>query len=94
MLHVLTALILAILELAPHRLKRVTHGDIGIFMGMPIGVIMLRDEMGAPGRDLNANLVDPPLLAVFVWQRDDHVTVDDFGVELDQALCKLADARA
>ncbi len=94
MLHVLPALFLVILELPPHRLKRVTHGDVRIFMRMPFGVLMLRDEMGTRGRDLDANLVDTPLMAVFVRKRDDHVAMNDFGVELGQALRELPDARA
>jgi hypothetical protein len=94
MSHVLQTLALAILELPPHRLKGVTHGGVRVLMGMPFGVLVLRDEVGARGGDLDTNLVDTPLMAVFVWKRDDHVTVNDAGVDLGQALRKLPDACA
>jgi hypothetical protein len=63
---VLPALALVIFELPPHRLKRVTHCNIRILMGVPPGMLMLSDEMSARGCDLDTNLVDTPLKAVFV----------------------------
>lgn len=92
--YVLQTLSFVILELPPHRLKCVTHCNIRILMGMALGMLMLGDEMSARTRDLDAHLIDAPLKAVFVWQRDDHMTLDDMGVKFEQALRKLPDARA
>ena len=94
MLHILPAFFHVILELPAHRLKRVTHGDVRIFMRMPFGMLMLRDEMGTRGRDLDANLVDTPLMAVFVWKRNHHLAMNDVSAELGQALRQLPDACA
>jgi len=38
-----------ILKLPPHGPKCIPHGDIGILMGMPFTMFMLRDELRPGG---------------------------------------------
>ncbi len=75
-----------VFKLPAHGPKCITHGDIGIFMGMPFMMFMLRDELAPRDSYLDTNFINTPLMAMFVGQLDDHAAVNDLGDEFLEAL--------
>jgi hypothetical protein len=93
MLDVVAVLPLIVFKLAPHRPKRITHGDKRILMGMAFKMLTLRDELGSRRRYLDVDFIETPLVAMFLRSLDDHVTVNHVRTEFLQTLGQLANAR-
>ena len=84
---------LIVLQLPPHRTKRIAYRNMRVFVSMTSVMLMLHIELGSRGRHLDADFINMPLMSMFVRQFDDHLTMNDLAAEPLEALRQLPYAR-